>query len=533
MERTQNVAQALSPVNSTFSQSPAPLFSQGANPFAVNHLFAPRPQNHDVPADAPEGSYTYALVQSAPDVPAHECEVSDASVEIMIFWGSTVLHCAHLTPPRSFYVGEQDCDFCLPAEKIGAARIPVLLAEPGGRVKVVLAAHAKGTIEMAGQSMTVQQAIEHQKARPCQDLPGAHEIDLGAGAKVKIDLNGIVLQIADVNAGRAFAGRAPVDTRSLSYQGLSMALHLGMLAAAALLMPPLGTDEGSSITADQKYYMQQMIQATAESEPDKLIDLAAKDLSDAPAELAKGPAGPLNPNPGASGGRLPSTANQPDRSGPPMDAHAVLEDAKRFGMVELLNASMRHTPGAAPAPWGNLAVNDPSRSVLDTLWGDEPGGPGGLDLTTIGESGGPGGGVKGGPIGTVNGGSGDPNGIPGRRFPPGGHDSRAPGFTPNPLPNSEGSLPPELIQRTVRQNFGRFRMCYQDGLRTNPSLAGRVSVRFVIGRDGSVSSVGNGGSDLPDSSVVACVVRAFYGVSFPPPNNGIVRVTYPIVFSPS
>src|SRR5262249_36840059 len=163
------------------------------------------------------------------------------------------------------------------------------------------------------------------------------------------------------------------------------------------------------------------------------------------------------------------------------------DDAKRFGMVELLNA-MPNVPGAPPVPWGNVPV-DPSRTVPDALWAGEPGsGPGGLDLSTIGESGGPGGGVHAGPIGTVDGGGGDPNGIPMRRFAPGGHDPKAPNPNPNPLPDSEGSLPPELIQRTVRQNFGRFRMCYEDGLRRSPSLAGRVAVRFVIGRDGSVSS---------------------------------------------
>jgi hypothetical protein len=70
-----------------------------------------------------------------------------------------------------------------------------------------------------------------------------------------------------------------------------------------------------------------------------------------------------------------------------------------------------------------------------------------------------------------------------------------------------GRLPPEVIQRIVRQNFGRFRLCYENGLRNNPNLQGRVSVRFVIGRDGAVSNVGNGGSDLPDSGVVSCVVR--------------------------
>ncbi len=95
-----------------------------------------------------------------------------------------------------------------------------------------------------------------------------------------------------------------------------------------------------------------------------------------------------------------------------------------------------------------------------------------------------------------------------------------------------GRLPPEVIQRIVRQNFGRFRLCYENGLRNNRNLQGRVSVRFVIGRDGAVSNVGNGGSDMPDSGVVSCVVRAFYGLSFPQPEGGIVTVTYPIMFSP-
>jgi len=46
-----------------------------------------------------------------------------------------------------------------------------------------------------------------------------------------------------------------------------------------------------------------------------------------------------------------------------------------------------------------------------------------------------------------------------------------------------------------------------------------------------VSLARNGGSDLPDSGVVACVVAAFYGLSFPSPENGVVSVSYPIVFS--
>jgi 2-polyprenyl-6-methoxyphenol hydroxylase-like FAD-dependent oxidoreductase len=76
-------------------------------------------------------------------------------------------------------------------------------------------------------------------------------------------------------------------------------------------------------------------------------------------------------------------------------------------------------------------------------------------------------------------------------------------------------------------------MCYEDGLRKNPNLEGRVEARFVIGRDGAVSNVRNGASDLPDSKVVSCVVGTYYGLSFPPPTDGIVTVSYPIFFSPS
>ncbi len=95
-----------------------------------------------------------------------------------------------------------------------------------------------------------------------------------------------------------------------------------------------------------------------------------------------------------------------------------------------------------------------------------------------------------------------------------------------------GHLPAEVVQRIVRQNFGRFRMCYEQGLTRNPNLQGRVGVRFVIGRDGAVSNVSNAGSDMPDSGVVSCVVGAYYGLSFPAPENGIVTVSYPIMFTP-
>ncbi len=94
-----------------------------------------------------------------------------------------------------------------------------------------------------------------------------------------------------------------------------------------------------------------------------------------------------------------------------------------------------------------------------------------------------------------------------------------------------GRLPPEVIQRIVRQNFGQFRLCYENGLRTNPKLEGRVTVRFVITKEGTVSNVSGGGA-LPDHGVILCVAQSFYDLTFPKPEGGIVTVGYPILFAP-
>jgi hypothetical protein len=95
-----------------------------------------------------------------------------------------------------------------------------------------------------------------------------------------------------------------------------------------------------------------------------------------------------------------------------------------------------------------------------------------------------------------------------------------------------GRLAPEVIQRIVRQNFGRFRLCYEAGRRNNASLSGTVRVKFVVDRKGGVATASDAGSDLPDPAVVACVVHGFGGLSFPQPEGGPVTVSYPVVFGP-
>jgi hypothetical protein len=312
----------------------------------------------------------------------------------------------------------------------------------------------------------------------------------------------------------------------------------------AFFMPPLGATDEDGISSDQQYLIQQYLQAAAEKEmeekeTEQVADNNADNKEGGTGTRAKGEEGSMgNPNTKLTGNRygVQGPADNPD---PHIARQAALRDAAEFGMIGLLNSGAGGDPNAPTAPWGrDDSLGTDPLSARGNMWGNDIGesfGAGGLGLSGIGEGGGGRGeGIGLGGIGTLGHGAGTGTGQgfgSGRGRLGGSHRAKPPSVRMGATQVS-GRLPPEVIQRIVRQNFGRFRLCYENGLRNNPNLQGRVAVRFVIGRDGAVSNVGNGGSDMPDGGVVSCVVRAFYGLSFPQPEGGIVTVTYPIMFSP-
>jgi outer membrane biosynthesis protein TonB len=95
-----------------------------------------------------------------------------------------------------------------------------------------------------------------------------------------------------------------------------------------------------------------------------------------------------------------------------------------------------------------------------------------------------------------------------------------------------GSLAPEVISRVVRQSFDRIQACYSAGLRANPALQGRVSIKLVIGKNGGTKSATVASSDLADKEVTSCVAKVFASLSFPQPEREEVTVVYPVAFSP-
>ncbi len=449
----------------------------------------------------------YVLLRSTGPVDPSECEDARLeAIEITVLWGSTVLAVKHLTPPRPFYVGHDEraeLDYLLPRE-----------LSPTPRASIVL---------MDGAS-----------ARPV-----APEGATLLGNDVRF--GALTFRVQSVVAGKRVPRAVGTDARGLGGAFVvSLASVAAFMGALAYYTPALGASFDDELDRDRLEMMRVYLNAQAEREREREREEAGKadnpEGGGTPGTAAKCPEGKMGRPDRPSVSKRTSIAGSGERVLP---REAALLEAKTFGMVGML-ASMnaRALPSAV---WGEAVANGPDASdAWGELFGKEPGesgGFGGLGVSGIGSGGGERGEWIGlGRVGTCGtncgsgpgkGGFGSGLGSTGKGHQPTGPSIRSAGVT-----NVSGHIPAEVIQRVVRQNYGRFRACYESGLRSNPNLTGRVTARFVIGRDGSVSNSANGGSDLPDSKVVGCVLSQFYGISFPSPDVGVVSVVYPIMFTP-
>jgi len=506
------------------------------------------------------------------------------AVQLALRWGDTVVRAARVSPPAAFALGRGG-DWELPEEALGAERFELLRCQEGA---VTLAVPPRATAWVSETSDTPFRpsplhALEVGTRASVQLGPLAIDIDVGreSGAPrrfgpfeglahqgVSAALHAVAFALLAMLAPPLNADVADVEVFRDRIAFLLHALNAGATAEVGHLRP-LGDDD--------------------EPAPGRGGDARTAGGTGA---RAHGEEGSPGSSVGAAAAARVAIAARRDAPDPHLERERTLREAALFGMsLGALATRPSADPDAPTSPWGNHSSEGlDSSSALAPLWGTSIANAfawGGLALTGTGEGGGGradaiglgeiafgrgagtgtnaafGPGVGLGGIGEGAGGMGEGIAIGrfgslGRGSGTGvgwgrcgdergdctgrGHVVKAPsmrcgGFEGRVSDGGcgarvSGRLPPEAIQRVVRANFGRFRLCYEHGLEARPTLRGRVATRFVIGRDGAVGVAVDDGSTLPDEKVVACVVRTFTALSFPRPEGGTVNVVYPLVFEP-
>lgn len=96
-----------------------------------------------------------------------------------------------------------------------------------------------------------------------------------------------------------------------------------------------------------------------------------------------------------------------------------------------------------------------------------------------------------------------------------------------------GPIDKSLIDAVIKRNMNQIRYCYQRELTKDPNLSGKITVKFVIARDGSVSKAEKKSSTMGNESVESCINSRFLTFQFPEPKGGgLVIVSYPFMFAP-
>jgi hypothetical protein len=96
-----------------------------------------------------------------------------------------------------------------------------------------------------------------------------------------------------------------------------------------------------------------------------------------------------------------------------------------------------------------------------------------------------------------------------------------------------GNLDRSLIDEVIQRHMNQIRYCYQRELTRNNTLAGKITIKLTIAKDGTVASARTKSTSMNDAALESCIEGRFMKMQFPKPKNGgIVIVAYPFLFSP-
>jgi TonB family protein len=490
---------------------------------------------------------TYQLVPTAPPVNPADIDSAENAVEVIVMWGElSILHVDHLSPPRSYYVGDATdakgkptTDFLIGSESVGSERLPVAI-EVGSSVAAVIPNGATGDVTINGQSITFEELAAQGQLQACSELAGAAQYPLPPGATARVQYRGFTFILKPMSAARrvGIGGSPTLNFKEYMWTVASMAFHIGLLLLFYFLPPRSSSLSLDLLNADSRLvkYLIEPPETEEQETPEWLDESKMEDEEGGKGKRHKDEEGQMGKK------DEKKTKNKFGIEGPENneDPHMAREEAKQMAATAGIIGTLKAAVGAwnsPTSPYGrDTALGNDAMSALGALMGDQIGsnfGFGGLGLRGTGRGGGgTGEGTIGlGNIGTIGHGAGGGTGSGYGRGAGGfhGRDAKVP-FIRSGKADVRGSLSKEVIRRIIQRHVNEVKFCYEQELNQRPDLQGRISVKFIISPTGQVQTAALASSSMGNAKVEQCVVEAVRRWTFPSPEGGgIVVVTYPFV----
>ena len=488
---------------------------------------------------------TYQMVPATGPVNPAELESAESAVEVVVMWGEqSILHVAHLSPPRAFVVGEvvdakgnQVTDFLMGSESIGTDQLPITV-ESGAGVAVVIPAGAIGDVTDNETSVTFEELAAQGQLQACNAVAGAQRYPLAAGSTARVTYRGFTFIVRPTVAARAVGvGGVQTNWKAYLWPMVSIAVHSAFLLLFYFLPPQSSALSLDLLTVDDRFpnYLIEKLEVVEET-PEWLDPAPNEDDEGGKGKRHKDEEGQMGKKDEKKTNNKFAIQGPQDNANPQMAREEAKEIAANAGIIGILKASVGSF-NSPTSPYGaETALGSDAMDALGNLLGDQIGanfGFGGLGVRGTGRGGGgTGEGTIGlGNMGTIGHGGGDGTGS--------GYGSGAGGFhkRESSVPHIRtgkadvrGSLSKEVIRRIIRRHINEVRFCYEQELNARPDLSGRIAVKFIVSPTGTVQTAAVASSSMGNAKVEQCIAKAVGRWTFPAPDGGgIVVVTYPFV----
>ncbi|GMU61895.1 MAG: hypothetical protein AMXMBFR34_36580 [Myxococcaceae bacterium] len=375
---------------------------------------------------------------------------------------------------------------------------------------LIFTAQMEGKVSINGADLTLQQAREQGLAKPRRD---GFALPLNDGAKGRVSLGEVSLLFQFVTPPpEPPRAELPANVRGNVLSQIDQFFFIVLAVSLAVHF------SGATFIACQP--MPEERELSLEELPDRFVKaMMPVEVKPPPTQVAEGP---KKDDKKDDEPKADKEADKPATSAAAKKA-ALEQKVARSGLLKVIGSASGGGGAFEDVLGGSSGVGDVANALS---------GASGVGVATSEAlaAGGPKGGTSGsaagiGDLGTAGGGNVN-LGEKAAATVRGGVQMQAPEV-------ESKAVDREKLAGFVRARKSAIQACYERELKRNPSLKGRVVVRFTITTQGSTSEIEIEENTLGNDAVASCIRTVIRGWRFPFKPDDDVPVAYPFVFAPA